>query len=246
VRFFILAHTPATAFALTGHFWAALAALAAGHAYLLAGTLLPGTSYFGKVTSHFATDGRAVWLTFDDGPSPDTTLDLLDALDNAGVKATFFLIGAQAQRHPELVHAIRSRGHAVGNHTQNHPATSFWRLGPRRVRDEIETAQTTLSGAGATNVPRLFRAPAGMKNPFVFPVAKKLGLRVVAWSARGFDGRDRPADQIVSRIQRKVGPGGIILLHEGRPTTVATTREILGWLSANGFRPIIPPTNAFR
>ena len=201
--------------------WCALGACAASHGALAYATLRPNNPVFGPVITRFepAPARSQVWLTVDDGPDPHDTPRLLDLLDaHGGARATFFLRGDRARAHPELVTAIIRRGHGIGNHTLNHPQAAFWCLGPRRLEREIGGCSEVLRGLTGS-APRLFRAPVGHVNPFVHRIAARHGLRLVGWSARGFDGVDRHAvnpGAVVTRILDGLRPGAIILLHEGR------------------------------
>ena len=185
------------------------------HALSLRATLVPGCSWWGPLVTGLDEGRPEVWLTIDDGPDGEHTREALDLLERHEFRATFFFVGSVAEGQTELVKEVAARGHGVGNHTRNHPAYSFWRLGPRRLRAEIEGGGDDLREIlGAP--PKLFRAPAGMRNLFVHPILKRLGLTLVAWSVRGLDGTKDDVDAIVGRIEAGLRPGAIVLLHEGR------------------------------
>ena len=181
---------------ILGQFWIGLGVLFIGHMLLLYGTLVPNSELLGPVISNFETDKDEVWLTIDDGPDPQDTPLLLDQLDAADAKATFFLIGEKAEEYPDLVQEIVKRGHGIGNHTSSHPAKAFWRFGAAKINKEIAKASDQIGEAGALE-PELFRAPVGFKNFFVHPALKKNGLKLVGWSCRGLDGVERDPDDIV-------------------------------------------------
>src|SRR5581483_9077712 len=126
-------------------------------------------------------------LTIDDGPDPAVTPAVLALLDQHRVKATFFCIGAAAERWPDLCRSIVERGHTIENHTQHHPL-HFAFFGMRGFTREISSAQSTLSATAAPR-PLLFRAPAGFPHSPRHEPHAKLGVRLVAWTARGFDTR---------------------------------------------------------
>lgn len=214
--------------------------LLASHAPFLWGTLRPGSRLFGPVLTRLPTDEHVVWLTIDDGPS-DETLAILDLLDAHGAKATFFVVGARAERHPELVREIARRGHGLGNHSANHAQAWFWALPPWRMRAEIEGAQRTLRDITGT-APRWFRAVVGMANPFVGAVLRDAGLARVGWSARGFDAIASDPAGVVRRIERELAPGAIVLLHEGAKhgRNVETLGLLLQRLDALGYRSVLP------
>jgi peptidoglycan/xylan/chitin deacetylase (PgdA/CDA1 family) len=230
----------------------ALGTVALAHAPLLYGTLRANARLFGPVTTRFLAAGNEVWLTIDDGPHPDDTPRLLDLLDAAGARATFFVCGDQARAHPDLTREVRRRGHQLGNHSMTHPQATFWCLSPRRVAQEIAGCNQVLRELTGAE-PRLFRAPVGMANPFVHWAADALGLRLVGWSARGYDGvaRARPAD-VVGRIWRSLRPGGIVLLHEGRrgaggeAVNVRSLELLLRDLAVRGWRCVLPREEQLR
>ncbi len=214
--------------------------LLASHAPFWWGTFWPRSRLFSPVFDRLPTDRREVWLTIDDGPSDDTPA-LLDLLDAHAAKATFFLVGARAAQRPALVREILRRGHGIGNHSTDHPAAWFWALGPRRMRREIGEAQRILTDlAGAP--PRWFRAVVGMSNPFVAAALREHGLARAAWSARGFDAVAADPATVVARIERRLAPGAIVLLHEGAAhgRNVATIARLLQRLDALGYRTTLP------
>lgn len=210
------------------------------HAPFWWGTLWPQSAMFGPVLNRLSTSEKQVWLTIDDGPSDDTHA-LLDTLDAHGAKATFFLVGERAARHPERVREILRRGHGIGNHSASHPARWFWALGPMRMRREIADTQKILVDITG-RPPRWFRAVVGMSNPFVNAALKPHGLARVAWRARGFDGVEADSVKIVARIERGLVPGAIVLLHEGAAhgRNVETIALLLKRLDALGYQSVLP------
>lgn len=235
-----LAHVPALALLIAGRPWLALAAMFAVHAVLLWGTLWPHSRLFGPVLRRLPATGRHVWLTIDDGPSDDTPA-LLDLLARHRAKATFFLVAERAERRPELVRAIRARGHEIGNHSATHPAAGFWITSPRAAAQQVGRAQAVLTRLAGTP-PRWFRAVVGHANPFVDPVLRVHALTRVSWSARGYDGVAGDVERVVARILRGLAPGAIVLLHEGAPhgRSVAIVARVLEELSAFGYRATLP------
>lgn len=229
---------------------AGLPAMVASHAPFWWGTLWPYSRMLGPVLNRLPIADRTVWLTIDDGPSDDTA-PILDALDAHGAKATFFLVGARAAQRPELVREILHRGHDIGNHSTTHPSKWFWALGPSRMRREIDDTQRILGDImltegmhteGMPTAPRWFRAVVGLSNPFVHAALQRHGLARVAWSARGFDGIAADPAKVVARIERRLAPGAIVLLHEGAAHggNVETIRLLLQRLGALGYRTTLP------
>jgi peptidoglycan/xylan/chitin deacetylase (PgdA/CDA1 family) len=240
VALLLLTFVPAAVLVAVGLPWTGLAVLAVLHLAVLWGTLAPHSRLFGPVMRKLRTSQRDVWLTIDDGPSDDTPA-LLDLLDQYRARATFFLVGERAARRPELVQAIRSRGHEIGNHSATHPSAWFWALSPRRMAHEVGEAQRTLATLSGAP-PRWFRAVVGHANPFVAPVLAEHGLTRVSWSARGYDGVSGDVERVVTRLLKGLKPGAIILLHEGRAHGHSTTiiRRVLEELRARDLRAVLP------
>lgn len=214
-----------------------LAILLLSHVALFTTMFVPSFQGFGPVITRFSTTRRVVWLTIDDGPDPTTTPGILRLLREHNAKATFFLIGEKIKIHPDLVRQIIEAGHTVGNHTQTHPILSFWRLRPSQLAWQIDTFAHTVSQFGFETV-SLFRAPAGIKNPFLHPILAERGLRLVAWNCRAYDTRLDDPTEIVRRITRSVEPGSIILFHESqRPSVCLKAFELLlSELAGNRFQ----------
>jgi peptidoglycan/xylan/chitin deacetylase (PgdA/CDA1 family) len=167
---------------------------------------------FGRPITRLRTGGRAVALTFDDGPNPDATPLILDALAARGVKATFFILGRHAERWPDLVRRVADDGHSIGNHGYYHRKLHF--KSPAYVRDDLTRGTEMIERAAGVR-PRLFRAPHGFRSPWVTTIARSLGQETVGWSLGVWDS-DRPGvDVIAERTVEGSHPGAILLLHDG-------------------------------
>lgn len=212
----------------------AVAAVLANHLLIAATGLWPRSHWLGPNWTRLpaaATARREIALTIDDGPDPVVTPQVLDLLDHYAVQATFFCIGKQAERHPDLCREIVRRGHAVENHSQQH-RHHFSVMGTRGLARELQAAQDTLTRISGQR-PQFFRAPAGLRNPFLEPVLARLGLRLASWSARGFDTRISDAGQVKNSLMRDLRAGAILLLHDGHAArTHAGTPVILEVLPA--------------
>jgi peptidoglycan/xylan/chitin deacetylase (PgdA/CDA1 family) len=159
--------------------------------------------------------GRSVTaLTFDDGPDPDVTPLLLEVLRRHGVQATFFVTGAKAKQHPELIREILSRGHALGNHSYHHDPLLMLRS-RTRLKEEIARTQDLLANFAVR--PLTFRPPVGITNPRLKGVLRELGMYCVTFSCRAFDRGNRRIEKLAKIILKKVRPGAIILLHDVTP-----------------------------
>jgi peptidoglycan/xylan/chitin deacetylase (PgdA/CDA1 family) len=195
--------------------WAVLA-LALNHLLLTALGLWPRSQALGINLTRLPAAAVArgeVALTIDDGPDPEVTPTVLRLLDVAGARATFFCIAERAVAHPALLAEILRRGHSVQNHSQRHRHT-FSLLGPRGFDREIASSQASFERLTG-HAPSLFRAPAGLRNPFLAPVLHRHGLTLVSWTRRGFDTREREPAKVLRRLTRGLQAGDILLLHDG-------------------------------
>jgi peptidoglycan/xylan/chitin deacetylase (PgdA/CDA1 family) len=210
---------------------------------IAAAGMLPRCAWLGpNITRLPSTRTRVVGLTFDDGPDPEVTPAVLDLLEDAGARATFFCIGQRAEAYPAVVAAIRARGHGVENHSYSHP-NGFALRGPRGLRREILRAQEAIERSGGGR-PSLFRAPAGIQNPFLAAVLAKAGLSLVSWSRRGFDTVTRDGARVATRLGRGLSAGDILLLHDGssaraangQPVVLAALPRVLDEMGRKGLR----------
>lgn len=229
--------------------WVVLA-LAANHALITAAGLWPRSDWLGRNVTRLPDPAAArgeIALTIDDGPDPQVTPAVLDLLDAAGARATFFCIAERAARHPELTRDILRRGHSVQNHTQHH-SHRFSLSGPRGFEREITAGQDTLTRLCGTP-PAYFRAPAGLRNPFLAPVLHRLGLTLVSWTRRGFDTRETDPARVLARLTDGLRAGDILLLHDGnaartaggRPVVLEVLPMLLQRCSDAGLRPVTLP-----
>jgi len=161
-----------------------------------------------------ATNERAIAFTFDDGPDPVTTPRVLELLARHGARATFFVVGCRAARHPDLVRRMLAEGHAIGSHTYHH-SHAFHFLPPERMREEVQRGIDAIA-AVTGSPPRLFRPPQGLRTPFLRDALRPLrGLVCVTWTERGLDAMGRTASAIVRRLGSAVRPSSILTLHDG-------------------------------
>jgi peptidoglycan/xylan/chitin deacetylase (PgdA/CDA1 family) len=200
----------------TGLWHWVLAAVLANHALLTLVGLWPRSHWLGSNWTHLpaaATARNEIALTIDDGPDPVVTPQVLALLDRYAAQATFFCIGEKVARHPELCREIVSRGHAVENHSQRH-RHHFALMGPSGFMRELRAAQDTLTSVTGQR-PMFFRAPAGLRNPFLNPVLAHLELQLASWSVRGFDTRIGDAERVKSKLLRGLHAGAILAMHDG-------------------------------
>jgi peptidoglycan/xylan/chitin deacetylase (PgdA/CDA1 family) len=175
---------------------------------------LPFLGYYLPVISRGRSGEQAVALTFDDGPDPFSTPELLQLLSTHRIQATFFVIGEKASAHPELIKEIVRQGHSIGNHTYTHDNLMLLK-GSHRLLSEIEKTQNVLRELGV--IPFAFRPPAGVTSPELDPVLRHLNLYAVNFSCRAFDGGNRRIRNLSKKILKRVKPNDIILLHDSKP-----------------------------
>jgi len=206
----------------------------------------PDRQVFGPVLAKAASARPVVALTFDDGPSTHTA-EVLDILARYHVKATFFLIGRNVERYPELARRIVAEGHAVGNHTYTHP---IWAAieGSQHVQRELDNCEKAIELATGIHA-TIFRPPHGWRSPWMIRQARREGYTVITWSVSPDDWR-RPAPQVITeRVLQGVKPGAIILLHDGLEmrgappvqNTVAALPAIIEGLRARGYEFVTVP-----
>lgn len=206
------------------------------------GIARPGSSLLYPTLTHGSRKGQCVALSFDDGPDPDVTPAVLDALAQYGARATFFTIGRSLQAHPLLAQRMRAERHELGNHSWGH---SRWQnfFGARRQRSEIARGAQAIAMHGDSAIQPLYRPPMGLKSPPLARAARQLQLRVVAWSLHSRDTRSDDPQRIARRVLKKIRPGDIVLMHDGhdlpgrhRPACAQALPSILQGLSDKGLR----------
>jgi peptidoglycan/xylan/chitin deacetylase (PgdA/CDA1 family) len=225
----------------------ALGALVANHVGLAAAGLWPRSQLLGPNWIRLpAQSGVAagVAITIDDGPDPDVTPQVLAQLAEHRAFATFFCVGVRVERHADLAREIVRRGHAIENHSQRH-RHNFSLLGPGGMSAEISRAQDSIFGVTGSR-PRFFRAPAGLRNPFLDPVLTRLQLHLASWTRRGFDTVNANADAVYRRLANPLQDGDILLLHDGnaarsrggKPVILEVLPRLLDALASKQLRPV--------
>lgn len=230
VKFSLLTHAAAGASLLVipGSWPWALAAVAANQGVLITAGLLPRTTLLGPNINRLPASAAArceIALTIDDGPDPEVTPRVLDLLDAAGAKASFFCIGHIARRHPALCREIVARGHRVENHGDSH-SSLFATFGSRRLAADIAAAQATLADITG-QAPRFFRPTAGLRNPLLDPVLTRLGLQLASWTRRPFDTREGNPDIVYQRLSNNLAAGDILLMHDGHAARTAAGQPVI-------------------
>ncbi|MDN5294264.1 MAG: peptidoglycan-N-acetylglucosamine deacetylase [Eubacteriales bacterium] len=182
------------------------------------------------------TSERAIALTIDDGPDPRYTPVVLDILKENGVRATFFVVGKQVEDYPELARRIVAEGHELGNHTYTHPHVE--NLGASALREEVHRANLTIERVAGVK-PVWFRPPRKKLTLAEKEAVAQEGLQVALWTVALEHKAYKSPPEMVEEVEKKVEPGAIILLHDGRldrSRTVAALPELIVRLKRKGYR----------
>ena len=213
---------------------------AAWYLFATVGVLFPRLEMYGPIVSRGPAGRRAVALTFDDGPHPVTTRHILAALAATRHRATFFVLGEKARRHPDVVREIHAAGHTLGVHGDSHDRLHSFRT-PWRVRAELLRAARAVEDATGVR-PRFFRPPLGHTSVNTAPGVRQAGMTVVGWSIRALDGiRGREPEAVVACVARSVSDGDIVMLHDAaerddfEPASVRALPELLRLLDERGW-----------
>ncbi|WP_178380010.1 polysaccharide deacetylase family protein [Cryptosporangium aurantiacum] len=185
-------------------------------------------------TPYRRTGSNAVALTFDDGPDPRWTPQVLSLLRKHKVKATFCLIGANVKAHPDLVRKIVADGHALCNHTMGHDL-NLRKKSRAAIEADLRATSALIKRVSGGVTPKYFRAPGGNWSGVVVSVARNLGMASIGWAVDPRDWAKPPATTIVSRVRAGVAPGVIVLMHDGggdRSRTVAALKILLPGLTS--------------
>ena len=167
-------------------------------------------------------------ITFDDGPHPEFTPKAIELLKKYNVKATFFCVGKNAEKYPELVKNILSEGHVIGNHSYSH-INNFGFLSFKKVLDDIERSQEVFKRI--TNLKlQFFRPPFGVTNPNISVAIKKLKLKTFGWRVRSFDTIAKDPDKVYRKISTKIKKGDVILLHDSNKLSMEVLEKLLQFL----------------
>jgi peptidoglycan/xylan/chitin deacetylase (PgdA/CDA1 family) len=195
----------------------------------------PNFQVIGELVNHVETKEKVVALTYDDGPNPPYTNQLLDLFEQNRIKATFFVIGKNIENHPETVQLILSKGHELGNHSYSHKRMVF--KSPSFIRAEIEKTDVLLRQLGVKQEIH-FRAPYGQKLLVLPYILAQLGKKNILWTVDPKDFEESNPEAIKNYILEKVKPGSIVLMHDGggeRSQTIAATEMVIKGLQKKGY-----------
>lgn len=176
-----------------------------------------------KITYQKITTNKLVALTFDDGPEPRFTVPILDILKEYHAPATFFMVGNQVIKHPDIAKRIIQEGHEVGNHTMNHLVMT--ELVPNEVFAEIKNGKDAIKEVTNT-VPHYYRSPKGLTNAYVEKAVSSLDMKEILWTVTIENHDAQTPEAMANRVLSKVQPGFIILLHDGRLDRTKTVKSL--------------------
>jgi peptidoglycan/xylan/chitin deacetylase (PgdA/CDA1 family) len=219
-------------------------ACAAAAGALAYASIAPTCAFWGPVVQHGDRGGAPRYaLTFDDGPSAESTPRILDTLGELSAKAAFFVIGLNVRRAPEIVRRMYAEGHVVANHSYDHSHFGMMRVRRYWERQFRETDGLIEEIIGVR--PAMFRPPMGVRTGHIANAARRHGHTLVTWSRRALDGIPTTAERIVARLAGRTVAGDILVLHDGvepnvrrdPSATVAAMRPLILGLRERGLEP---------
>lgn len=198
------------------------------------GSIVVSAQFFVPIKCSGSKHSQAVSITFDDGPLPYLTADILSILDRYNVKATFFCIGRRIERHPEILKEIHNQGHAIGNHTYLHG--KFFDLQTTgKMVEELERTDDVIQKTIGIK-PRFFRPPYGVTNPNLAKAIRKRGYITMGWSVRSFDTITPDQDKLFKRVTSQIKGGDVILFHDYCESTIDILPRLLAHINNIGLK----------
>ena len=190
---------------------------------------IPATPESDTETDGTETGVRQVALTFDDGPDPKATVQILETLEKYDAKATFFMLGSRVEYYPEIAVHITDAGHELGNHTWNHP--DLTKVSIAKIHEEINRTSSIIEAVTGVK-PTTFRPPYGAVNQ---TVRAQTDLPVILWDVDTLDWKHRDADQLIDIVESSVKDGSIILMHDIHQSTADGLEAVLAYLQSEGY-----------
>lgn len=189
--------------------------------------------YFLPVFYRKKINKKVIAITFDDGPT-EFTSKILDVLQKYNAKATFFCIGKQIEKHPDIFRRIHAEGHQIGNHSYSH-SNSFGFFSAEKIKEELQKTDLIIEKiTGKKN--HYFRPPFGVTNPHIAKAVKMLNHQVIGWNIRSLDTVIEDKNKILQRITNKIQPGSIILLHDTSEKTLWVLEQLLLTLQGENYQ----------
>lgn len=180
------------------------------------------------------TTAKVLAITFDDGPHPIYTPQVLDLLKKYNAKASFFCIGQKVKKHPEILRDLLDQGHVVGNHSYSH-AWNFGFFNTPKVIEELHKTNAIVQSISGLEM-KLFRPPYGVTNPSIKKALDHTKHLAIGWSVRSLDTTGRSAEVVYDRIIKRYENGGVVLMHDTSAKTVSVLEHLLLDLSQKGYK----------
>ncbi len=214
--------------------WIFIILLCSWLAYIIVGAFRMRASIFLKSINTFVQPFRKnILLTFDDGPHPEITPQVLDVLKQYKAKAVFFCIGKNMDAYPDVVKRIVAEGHIVANHSYQH-SNLIGIYSTQKVKDEIIKAeQSIVNCIGSSH--KLYRPPFGVTNPNIAKATRALDMKVVGWNKRSFDTVSKSKEEVLTRVSQNLSNGDIILFHDTNSLIPTILADFLLFSSDKGF-----------
>lgn len=190
--------------------------------------------YLNAFTGKKKLKQKKIAITFDDGPHPEYTLDVLKILERYQAKATFFCIGHRIEKYPAIVKAISKKGHDIGNHSYSHDVMIDFSSTDQWLQDIKKTDQIIHQVIGKKNV--IFRPPFGVTTPKLAKALRSTEHTVIGWNIRSFDTVTKNPERIFRRICRQIRPGTVILLHDKQKNVLSVLEHVLQFLQDNDYK----------
>lgn len=206
-------------------------------AVLFYGSFYIHSNFFLKAHCSGKTNDKIIALTFDDGPAPEFTLQILEILKKNEVNATFFLIGENAEQNPHLVKQIISDGNLVGNHSYVH-GTWFDLQSAKKMKAEMQQTHHLVHQIAGRQM-NWFRPPYGVTNPHVKKAVKGMGYNLIGWNVRSFDTAIQSPAKLLKRLKDMLKPGAVILLHDTQKTTLEVLPDFLQYVKEQQYK-VVP------
>ncbi len=195
---------------------------------------------FPKYIWDFKTSAKSVWLTFDDGPIPDVTPWVLQQLQKHNAKATFFCIGDNVRKHPDIFRQLTEARHTIGNHTFNH--WNGWKTETQDYTDNVESCKQEIEKLGVST--NIMRPPYGKIKRGQAHILRKAGYKIIMWDivSADFDASVSP-EKCLENVTKNIAPGSIIVFHDSQKAwknLEYALPKTLEFLSENGYKCVIP------